>query len=280
MEKAEALFREGVISHLQELENISRSLAIKQEQKKQQGRELLEKREEVVRLQRERDELCSKIQQQKEEIQGFQKRKENKCPAPSTHSSLQELRLEEMESIMEALWFTGISGKLTDEGACFCISTAFEGTYLDSYNLQVSSLRNPQITRHAIPPFIQLKDLAKEHLPASLRKLLSVLSQQLNGYAGRKFQADQLEKSSAYVPTSLEKNSLHTVLSFQYNAVIEGQTSCFSARLLYRDVTRTLPTEAQVTCADEEALLQEVTSSHESLFYSKALHRVLESLSS
>lgn len=84
---------------------------------------------------------------------------------------------------------------------CFCISTAFEGTYLDSYYIQVNNLKNPQVFRHSIPAFIPLSDLAKEHLPADLKKLLNVLYERLNGYAGRKFQADHMEVITQGVPT-------------------------------------------------------------------------------
>ncbi|CAI9579996.1 unnamed protein product, partial [Staurois parvus] len=151
---------------------------------------------------------------------------------------------------------SGISGKLKDDAACFCISTAFEGTYLDSYYIQVNNVKNPQIVRHSIPAFIPLHDLAKEHLPAALKKLLHVLFERLNGYAGRKFQADRAEKiSPVYVEGSLQKNSLYTVLSFTYNVTVEGQIVGFAAKLLYADLADTLPTEVMVTCSGNCSLI-------------------------
>lgn len=38
-----------------------------------------------------------------------------------------------VDAILEAYRFTGLSGKLTSRGVCMCISTAFEGNLLDSY---------------------------------------------------------------------------------------------------------------------------------------------------
>ncbi|PIO35892.1 hypothetical protein AB205_0004550 [Aquarana catesbeiana] len=280
MEEVQNLFREGVMSHLDRLEALSQNLAHKQDEKRQQETDLQEKRDLIVRLQKERGELRSQIQLQKETIQALSARQEGSKPqVQSTQSALQDLRLEEMKNIMEALWFTGISGKLKDDAVCFCITTAFEGTYLDSYYIQVNNLRNPQISRHSVPAFIPLSDLAKEHLPADLKKFLHVLYERLNGYAGRKFQADHMEKKSpAYVAGSLQKNSLYTVLSFTYNITIGGQTVSFTAKFLYEDLTDTLPTEVTVTCTDAEAWTQEMISSHVSLFSGTALHRALDSL--
>ncbi|XP_072265134.1 centromere protein O [Pyxicephalus adspersus] len=172
----------------------------------------------------------------------------------------------------------GISGKLRDDGACFCISTAFRGTYLDSYYLQVNNVSRPQIVRHSIPAFIPLTDLAREHLPAHLNKLLHLLFAQLNGYAGRKFQANHLEKSSAYVAGSLQKNSMYTVLSFTYNLPVQDQIVSFTAKVFYGDIASTYPTEVTVTCPDDEASVQQMISRHVSLFSSTALHEALDSL--
>ncbi|XP_077345370.1 centromere protein O-like [Lithobates pipiens] len=109
MEEVQNLFREGVMSHLDRLEALSQNLAHKQEEKRQRETDLQEKRDLIVRLQKERGELRSQIQLQKEMIQALSARQEGSKPqVQSTQSAVQDLRLEEMKNIMEALWFTGI----------------------------------------------------------------------------------------------------------------------------------------------------------------------------
>ncbi|XP_030777107.1 centromere protein O isoform X2 [Rhinopithecus roxellana] len=59
-----------------------------------------------------------------------------------------------------------------------------------------------------------------------------------------------------------------------------GQSFPFCARLLYKDLTATLPTDVTVTCQGEEALStswEEQRASHETLFCTKPLHQVFAS---
>ncbi|XP_073529957.1 centromere protein O [Phyllobates terribilis] len=279
MEQVQTFFREGVLSHLEQLETLSHNLAEKQELSRRQEDVLQEKREILLHLKKERDELQAKIKRQTEEIQALTATDEgNRRLQPNTRKAMRDLRLEEMEGAMEALWFTGVSGKKTDNGFCFCLSTAFEGHYLDSYYLQVNNMEKPHIRRHSIPAFIPLAKITK-NLRENLKKFLCDLTDHLNGFAGRKFQADRLQDApGAYVPNTLQRNSLHTVISFQYNVSIDGRNFCFSAKLLYGAITRVLPTEAQVTCPENIGPVREAASSHAALFRSTPLHRVLESL--
>lgn len=76
---------------------------------------------------------------------------------------------------------------------CFCISTAYESTYLDSYYVHLLVKPEVQIHQHSVPTFIPLEQIAKKYLQTDIGRFLSVLSDHLNGYAGRKYQADQLE---------------------------------------------------------------------------------------
>lgn len=76
---------------------------------------------------------------------------------------------------------------------CFCISTAYEGTYLDSYYVDLLIKPLVKIQRHSVPVFIPLEQIAKKYLQTDIRRFLSVLSDHLNAYVGRRHQADQLE---------------------------------------------------------------------------------------
>ncbi|XP_069830085.1 centromere protein O [Dendropsophus ebraccatus] len=280
MEEVKTIFAEGVLSHLEHLKTLSQDLTMKQKQSRQLEDVVLEKREEILQLRKKRNELQAKIRQQEEQIQVLSGRVEGSLPpVPSSQEALQDMRLEEMMGTMEALWFTGISGKKTDNKICFCLSTAFEGHYLDSYYIEVDNSQRPRITRHSIPPFIPLGEITKLHLQSDMKRFLSLLFDHLNGLAGRKFQADRLQDTpGAYIPGTLQRNSLHNVLSFNYNATIDGQTFCFSAKLLYGTITGVFPTEVQVTCPESSRLVQEAASSHSSMFRTTPLHRFLESL--
>lgn len=50
-----------------------------------------------------------------------------------------------------------------------------------------------KIQRHSVPVFIPLEQIAKKYLQTDIRRFLSVLSDHLNAYVGRRHQADQLE---------------------------------------------------------------------------------------
>lgn len=108
-------------------------------------------------------------------------------------------------------FFLGLSGKLTKQGVSFCISTAFEGTYLDSYYVDILIQQPLRIQHHSIPVFIPLEQIAHEHLQKDIKCFLSVLSDHLNAYARRKFQVDQLQVRGEMVLSSPMSLCMHFV---------------------------------------------------------------------
>lgn len=91
---------------------------------------------------------------------------------------------------------SGISGKLTSRGVCICISTAFEGNLLDSYFVDLVIQKPLRIHHHSIPVFIPLEEIAAKYLQTNIQHFLFILSEYLNAYSGRKFQADRLQVSA------------------------------------------------------------------------------------
>ncbi|XP_051667206.1 centromere protein O isoform X2 [Manacus candei] len=89
--------------------------------------------------------------------------------------------------------FPGISGKLSKRGLCLTLSTSYEGSHLDSFHLELLLRPEVRIQRHSIPAFIPLEQLSRRFLATDLRRFLALLSQHLEGYSGRRFQADQLQ---------------------------------------------------------------------------------------
>ena len=64
---------------------------------------------------------------------------------------------------------------------------------MDSYYLDLLTEPEVQIYRHSVPIFIPLEEIAKKYLQTDIRRFLSVLSDHLNAYVQRRYQADQLQ---------------------------------------------------------------------------------------
>ena len=84
------------------------------------------------------------------------------------------------------------------KGVCVSLATAYEGVYLETYNLEIDLGSDLRIYRHNIPPFIPLERLVTQgNMQTDIRDFLDTLSQYLNAYAGRKQQL-HLTKVPAY----------------------------------------------------------------------------------
>ncbi|XP_074845133.1 centromere protein O [Carettochelys insculpta] len=283
MEEATAYLRDGVLSHLENLEAHARKLALKQEETQRQQENLAKLRARVQELRLQRDELRNKVNlQQVGLIRQEGATSSNVEPIQAVAAGQQALltwEVENVKAMLQAFHLTGISGKLTKHGVCFCISTAYEGTYLDSYYLDLLIQQPVQIRRHSIPVFIPLEQIAKKYLQTNIKRFLTVLSDHMNAYAGRKYQADQLQKHfSAFLEGTLQRNSLHNVLLFNYDVETKSKTFPFRAKLVYGDITCSLPTEAVITCKEDvSASLMEKTAAHSNLFCHTALHKAFDS---
>lgn len=198
-----------------------------------------------------------------------------------SEQELLERKRQNVESILQAYRFTGLSGKLTSRGVCVSISTAFEGNLLDSYFVDIVIQKPLRIHHHSIPVFIPLEELSAKYLQTNIQHFLFRLCEYLNAYSGRKYQADRLQSDfAALLAGPLQRNSLCNLLSFTYKAEPSGQSFPFCARLLYKDITATLPTDATVTHQGMDVLStswEEQRASHENLFCTKPLHQVFAS---
>ncbi|XP_055110186.1 centromere protein O isoform X4 [Symphalangus syndactylus] len=192
-----------------------------------------------------------------------------------------EEKLENVKAILQAYHLTGLSGKLTSRGVCVCISTAFEGNLLDSYFVDLVIQKPLRIHHHSVPVFIPLEEIAAKYLQTNIQHFLFSLCEYLNAYSGRKYQADRLQSDFAALLTGpLQRNPLCNLLSFTYKLDPGGQSFPFCARLLYKDLTATLPTDVTVTRQGVEALStswEGQRASHETLFRTKPLHQVFAS---
>nr|XP_034966735.1 centromere protein O isoform X2 [Zootoca vivipara] len=230
----------------------------------------------IKELRRQRDLLRAKLEVCRSQIVGVKdKTKSGSLTSKATEIQqvLLEWKTESAKELLHIFHLTGLSGKLTKQGVCLCISTAFEGTYLDSYYLDLRIHQPVRILRHSVPPFIPLEHIARKHLQKDIKRFLSVLSNHLNAYAGRKFQADQLqERFAAFLEGHLQGNSLYNLLKFNYGVAGEGRTFPFTAKLTYGDPVSAFPTEVTVTCKENSpASMLDMVAVHLPLFQEKSL---------
>ncbi|NXL68140.1 CENPO protein, partial [Chordeiles acutipennis] len=237
----------GVLAHLEMLEARAHQAAVKQEEVEQQEQKLARLQARVQELRAQRDELRAKVDLQEKEQLGKEGAVSN--PAQPSAQAVLEWKIKSIKATLQIFYLTGISGKLTKRGVCFCISTAYEGTYLDSYYLDLLTKPEVQIHRHSVPIFIPLEQIARSYLQTDIRRFLSVLSEHLNAYVGRRYQADQLQEHfSEQIEGTLQRNSLCNLLVFNYKVSNKSKTFPFKVRLLYGDLCCSLPTEVIVSC--------------------------------
>ncbi|NXG45605.1 CENPO protein, partial [Psilopogon haemacephalus] len=263
----------GVFTHLEMLETQAHEAGRKQEEKEQQEEKLASLQQRVEELRIQRDQLRAKVDLQQKRKSG--KKEIVSHAAESSPGAVLDWKLRRVKGMLQIFYLTGISGKLTKRGVCFSISTAYEGTYLDSYYLDLLTKPAVQIHRHSIPIFIPLEQISKRYLQTDIRRFLSVLADHLNAYARRKYQADQLqERFSDHLEGSLQRNSLCNLLAFNYKVPSEGKTFPFSARLIYTDLCCSLPTEVVVSCTGKcLGMWKETAAAHSELFRRMALHK-------
>ncbi|XP_065487890.1 centromere protein O [Caloenas nicobarica] len=280
MEEGKAHSLGGVFAHLEMLEARAREAAMKQAAAEQRKEQLARLEARVQELRQQRDELRAKVELQEQGQLG--KRGAMSDPAQHSAQAVLEWKIRKVKSTLQVFYLTGISGKLTKQGVCFCISTAYEGTYLDSYHLDLLTEPQVRIHHHSIPIFIPLEQIAKKYLQTDIRRFLSVLSDHLNAYVGRRYQADQLQEHfSDQIEGTMQRNSLCNLLVFNYNPSSKSETFPFNARLLYGDLCCSLPTEVIVSSAsDAPAALAETAAAHSDLFRRLALHKAFGSFGS
>ncbi|NWV48859.1 CENPO protein, partial [Daphoenositta chrysoptera] len=267
----------GVLAHLEMLEFQAHREAVEQEEKEKRKEKSAFLRAKIRELRLQRDQLREKL----ELLEKAQPGKEGipADPALPSPREVLEWKIRNLRELLQVFQLTGISGKLSKHGICFCLRTAFEGSFLDSFHLELlprPESREFRIQRHSIPPFIPLEQLSRKFLPSDLRGFLDVLFQHLNAFVGRRHQLEQFqEQFSEWIQGIPHCNSLCNLLSFQYRIPGKSGNSVFQTRLLYGDPCRSLPTDVAGSCsADPSPAFPE----HSELFRRLALPRAFRAL--
>ncbi|XP_058020785.1 centromere protein O isoform X2 [Ahaetulla prasina] len=272
-------FSNGTLSHLEKLEASARNVTLKQEKIREHEEKILKMKMKIQELRSQRDELRTKLKVcQSQSTPRKDAMKNNLQVSKATATSQQAIlgwKIENAKVLLELFHLTGLSGKLTEQGVSFCISTAFEGTYLDSYYLDILIQQPLRIQHHSIPVFIPLEQIAHEHLQKDIKRFLSVLSDHLNAYARRKFQ----ERFAIFLEGCMKGNSLYNQLEFNYRVTEDGSFP-FAAKIIYGNPTNALPTNVTVVCKAKDApvSVDEMAAAHLALFYEKPLQDVFISI--
>ncbi|XP_062981587.1 centromere protein O [Elgaria multicarinata webbii] len=274
----------GVLSHLEKLEARANQAALKQGEKRRHEEKVARMKARIRELRRQRDELRTKLDVCRSELIGAKDSTKSNSQAPQAteigQQALLEWKMENVKGLLRVFRLTGFSAKLTKRGACLCITTAFDGTYLDSYYLDLLIQQPVQIQQHSVPAFIPLEQIACKHLQMDIKRFLTELSDHLNAYARRKFQADQLQEHfAAFLEGRLLGNPLCNLLEFTYSVTREDRSFPFTAKLTYGDPVSDRPTDITVKCKeDAPASLAEMAAVHLALFHEKPLHEVFSSI--
>ncbi|XP_032072288.1 centromere protein O [Thamnophis elegans] len=277
-------FSNGTLSHLEKLEASARNVVLKQEKIREHEEKILKMKMKIQDLRSQRDELKTKLNVCQSRSTSRKDAMKNSLQVSKATTTNQEAifgwKIENAKGLLELFRLTGLSGKLTEKGASFCITTAFEGTYLDSYYLDILIQQPLRIQHHSIPVFIPLEQIAHEHLQKDIKCFLTVLSDHLNAYARRKFQVDQLqERFAVFLEGCMKGNSLYNQLEFNYRITEDGSFP-FTAKIIYGNATNALPTKVIVVCKAKDApkSVGEMAAAHLPLFYEKPLQEVFISI--
>ncbi|KAM4543029.1 centromere protein O [Odontesthes bonariensis] len=135
------------------------------------------------------------------------------------------------------------------KGVCVSVATAYEGVYLDTYNLVIDLKPKVRVSRHNIPPCVPLNSLAEQSdMQTDMRAFLGTLTQHLNAFAGRRQQLKLVKEQHKSVEV-MESNVLCSILVLMFTAPKE-QTAVLCT-LDYTDHTRCLPTRVHFECEVE-----------------------------
>lgn len=271
----------GVLSQLSLLEARARS-------KKTEPRQLSRAKElkaKVEELKKQRDRLSAEI----EVHQSLQRlrtsmdnnEEDNEMDDGSKNSQLLQLMAKhtQLKDFLLAHHLLGgydVVKTNKDKALCFSLATAYQGTYLDTYNIEIDVKQTLRIVRHNIPPFIPVNNLVEEtNMQQNIRGFLETLSLHLNGFAGRKQQL-QLVKGRHKSVEILESNALCSLLVLMLT--VPKKKSSVLCSLEYSDLTRCLPTRVSIQGEEEDLSDTPQWQKNRSLLSETPVHDALQKM--
>ncbi|XP_030247297.1 centromere protein O isoform X1 [Sparus aurata] len=260
MAGASATGTAGVLSQLSLLEVKARS---RKTQPQQQSR-VKELKAKVEALRAQRDQLKAEIETHKhlqklraslDKQSTNEEEEEEEMEQDSEHSQLLQLmaRHTQLEDLLYAHHTIGgydVIKTRQGKGVCVSLATAYDGVFLETYNLEIDLKPTLRISRHNVPPFIPLNSLAEQNnLQTNIRTFLDTLSRHLNAFAARKQQLELVKELHKSVQV-MESNVLCSILVLMFN--VPKQKTAVLCTLDYSDHTRSLPTRVHFESEDEK----------------------------
>ncbi|XP_031703276.1 centromere protein O [Anarrhichthys ocellatus] len=275
----------GVLSHLSLLEVQARS----RKTQPQQPSRVKELKAKVEALLTQRDQLRAEIETHKNLkklrasmdkrcTQEEEEEEEEGMDEDSENSKLLRLmaRHTQLKDLLHAHHVIGgynVIKTRQGKGMCVSLATAYEGVYLETYNLEIDVKPTVRISRHDVPPFIPLNNLAEQSsLQTDIRTLLDPLSQHLNAFAGRKQQLKLVKELHKSVVV-MESNVLCSLLVLMFT--VPKEKTLVLCSLDYTDRTRCLPTRVHFKCDDKELPDSPEWKKHRSLLMETPVHKAL-----
>lgn len=274
----------GVLSHLSLLEVQARSRKTQTEQPSH----VKELRAKAEALMVQREQLKAKIETHKnlqklrasmnKQCAQEEEEEEEEMEENSENSQLLRLmaRHTQLKDLLHAHHIIGgynVIKTRQGKGLCVSVATAYEGVYLETYNLEMDLKPSLRISRHNIPPFIPLSSLAeKSNMQTDIRTLLDPLSQHLNAFAGRKQQLKLVKELHKSVEV-MESNVLCSLLVLMFTVPREKKAVLCS--LEYTDHTRCLPTRVHFDCEDKDLPDTPEWKKNRSLLLETPVHKAL-----
>ncbi|KAJ8399393.1 hypothetical protein AAFF_G00411050 [Aldrovandia affinis] len=284
--------REGVLSHLDVLEMEALKLSRRQQLSLQQQSRVDDLRIMVEKLRAQRDQLKARVkttmslQQLKAVIdQGPEEcdddgEEEGCSGSMQLHLLLLKARQTQVKYLLQAHHVIGgydVTETRRGQGVCVSIATAFEGCYLETYNLELDVTRTVRICRHNIPPFIPLEKLVQENLQTDLSNFLSTLSQHLNAFAGRRQQVRLIQAVLRGSVKVMESNALFNTVVVMCTELGENHRAVLCT-LEYTDLSRYLPTKVTIESEDKALPSSPQWKENQSLLLETPAHTALQAL--
>ncbi|XP_023694897.1 centromere protein O [Paramormyrops kingsleyae] len=283
MEEARAFLKEGVLRHLSMLEEESVLLATRQKEALQQQTRVEELRSKLEKLRAQRDQLRAKVKTtvSLQQLTSVVDQENVEPQEESREESLQlfqlKARLTQVKDLLRAHHLIGgydVVETRRGKGVCFSLATAFEGRYLETYNLEVDLARTIRICRHNVPPFIPLEKLAQQNLQEDIKAFLVTLSQHLNAFAGRQEQVRLVKELLQGSVLVMETNSLYSIVVLMCTVPGQKETEVLLT-LEYGDPTQYLPTRVTFESEDKTLLESPQWKESQSLLQQTPVHTAL-----
>lgn len=274
----------GVLSHLSFLETQTKRKA-----QQQSGVAQLKARVEELREQRDRLRAEVEVHQKLQQLRtSMDQNKDMDVGDDSENSKLLRLMAKhtQLTDILQAHHVLGgydVMKTSQGKSLCFSLPTAFQGTMLETYHIEMEVKKSVRISRHSIPPFIPVERLAKDtNMHNDIRGFLDTLSRHLNAFAARKQQLKLVKERHQSVEV-LESNGLCSLLVLMLT--MSKEKTALLCSLEYSDPAHSLPTRVSLQCEEMDlsdspqwqkntALLQE-TPLHEALSIMKETRQII-----